>query len=66
VTDREPELYTDEELKKFFNACGPRWPAEQIFFRTFLVTGFREDESRLIKSETFYGKSARTSSPPES
>jgi len=35
VTDREPEIYTDEELKKFFNACGPRWPAEQILFRTW-------------------------------
>ena len=25
-----------------------RWPAEQILFRTFLVTGFREDEMRFL------------------
>lgn len=46
VTDREPAIYTAEELRKFFNACVPRWVAEQILFRTFLVTGFREDEIR--------------------
>lgn len=48
VTDREPEIYTAEELRTFFNACVPRWPAEQILFRTFLVTGFREDEIRFL------------------
>jgi site-specific recombinase XerD len=37
ATDREPEIYTSDELQKFFKAC---WPAEQILFRTFLVTGF--------------------------
>ena len=48
VTDREPEIYTAEELKKLFKACVTRWPAEQILFRTFLVTGFREDEIRFL------------------
>jgi integrase/recombinase XerD len=48
VTDREPEIYTTEELRKFFNACVQRWPAEQLLFRTFLVTGFREDEIRFL------------------
>jgi integrase/recombinase XerD len=48
VTDREPETYTAEELKKLFKACVTRWPAEQILFRTFLVTGFREDEIRFL------------------
>jgi integrase len=48
VTDREPEIYTAEELQKLFKACVPRWPAEQILFRTFLVTGFREDEIRFL------------------
>lgn len=48
VTDREPEIYTAEELKKLFNACVPRWTAEQILLRTFLVTGFREDEIRFL------------------
>lgn len=48
MTDREPEIYTAEELRKFFNACVPRWVAEQILFRTFLVTGFCEDEIRFL------------------
>jgi integrase len=48
VTDREPEIYTAEELQELFKACVPRWPAEQILFRTFLVTGFREDEIRFL------------------
>jgi integrase len=48
VTDREPEIYTAAELKTLFNACVPRWTAEQILFRTFLVTGFREDEIRFL------------------
>lgn len=26
----------------------PKWPAEQILFRTFLVTSFREDEIRFL------------------
>lgn len=29
MTDREPEIYTADELRTFFNACVPRRPAEQ-------------------------------------
>ena len=45
VTDREPEIYTVDELRKLSKAS---WPAEQTLFRTFLVTGFREDEIRFL------------------
>jgi len=36
-----PEEYTDQELKKFFEACSSE---EQALFSTFLLTGFREQE----------------------
>jgi len=45
VTDREPEIFTADELQKFFKAC---WAPEYVLFRTFLATGFREDEVRFL------------------
>lgn len=45
VTMREPEIYTEDELTEFFKACNPQ---ESLLFRTYLVTGFREDEVRFM------------------
>jgi integrase len=60
ATDREPEIYTADELQKLSKAC---WPAEQTLFRTFLVTGFREDEIReAVEILTFWrSRAARKS-----
>jgi integrase len=41
VTEREPEVYDQDELQQFFKACTP---AQSTLFKTFLLTGFREDE----------------------
>ncbi len=41
VTEREPEVYEQDELEQFFKACTPE---QSTLFKTFLLTGFREDE----------------------
>jgi integrase len=41
VTEREPEVYTQQELEQFFKACSRE---QATLFKTFLLTGFREDE----------------------
>jgi len=41
VTEREPEVYEQGELEQFFKACTPE---QSTLFKTFLLTGFREDE----------------------
>jgi integrase len=45
VTVREPEIYSEDELEKFFKACSFE---ESLLFRTYLLTGFREDEVRFL------------------
>jgi integrase len=40
-TESEVETYTDDELRRFFAACGPR---EEAVFQTFLRAGLREQE----------------------
>jgi len=45
VTVREPEVYSEDELEKFFKACSFD---ESLLFRTYLLTGFREDEVRFL------------------
>jgi integrase/recombinase XerD len=40
-TEEEPEIYPQEELGAFFKACNRR---ELVCFKTFLMTGFREQE----------------------
>ncbi len=41
VTEREPEVYREDELEQFFKACTEE---QSTLFKTFLLTGFREDE----------------------
>ena len=38
VTEREPEVYTEQELEQFFKACTNQ---QSVLFKTFLLTGFR-------------------------
>lgn len=45
VTVREPEVYSEDELEKFFKACSHD---ESLLFRTYLLSGFREDEVRFL------------------
>jgi integrase/recombinase XerD len=40
-TEEVPEIYEDEELKKFFEACDED---ERLWFTFFLLTGMREQE----------------------
>ena len=42
-TEEDPEIYTPEELKKFFAACTPD---EFLLFSFFLHSGFRDGEVR--------------------
>jgi integrase/recombinase XerD len=42
-TESEPEIYTPEELQKFFEACTPE---EFLLFQFFLHSGFRDAEVR--------------------
>nr|WP_263419273.1 site-specific integrase [Terriglobus albidus] len=42
-TEEDPESYTPEELKKFFQACTPD---EYLLFQFFLQSGFRDAEVR--------------------
>jgi len=42
-TEEDPESYTKEELKKFFNACTPD---EYLLFQFFLQSGMRDSEVR--------------------
>jgi integrase/recombinase XerD len=42
-TEAEPEIYTPEELQKFFEACTPE---EFLLFQFFLHSGFRDAEVR--------------------
>ena len=44
-TETIPEIYTDEELEKFFNACDPY---QHLVFTTFLQTGFRMQEIAFL------------------
>jgi integrase/recombinase XerD len=39
--EQEPEVYNEEDLKKFFEACGPFHLA---VFKTFLMSGLRKQE----------------------
>ncbi len=41
TADKQIEVYTPDELKKFFQACNED---ERILFQTFLLTGFRSEE----------------------
>jgi len=41
VTLKEPEVYEQHELEQFFKFCTP---FQNTLFKTFLLTGFREDE----------------------
>jgi integrase len=45
VTEREPEVYDQAELQQFFKACTPE---QSTLFKTFLLTGFREDEVMFL------------------
>jgi integrase/recombinase XerD len=42
-TEEDPEIYTPEELQKFFSACTPE---EFLLFQFFLHSGFRDGEVR--------------------
>jgi integrase len=42
-TEEDPEIYTPEELKKFFASCTPH---EFLLFQFFLHSGFRDGEVR--------------------
>ena len=42
-TEEDPEIYTPEELRKFFSACTPD---EFLLFQFFLHSGFRDAEVR--------------------
>ena len=42
-TEEDPEIYTPEELKKFFATCTPE---EFLLFQFFLHSGFRDGEVR--------------------
>jgi integrase len=42
-TEEDPEIYTPEELQRFFAACTPE---ESLLFRFFLHSGFRDGEVR--------------------
>jgi integrase len=46
VVEREPEVYTESELKAFFKACDES--PNGLLFQTFLLTGFREDEIKYL------------------
>jgi integrase len=39
--EKEPEVYTDDELKKFFEHCNP---FQYAAFKTYLMSGFRRKE----------------------
>lgn len=41
TTDKQIEIYTPDELRKFFDACTVD---ERMLFQTFLLTGFRSEE----------------------
>jgi integrase len=41
VTQKEPEVYEPNDLDQFFKFCTP---TQSTLFKTFLLTGFREDE----------------------
>ena len=41
ITEREPEVYDQDELEQFFKVCTR---AQSTLFKTFLLTGFREDK----------------------
>ena len=45
VTEKEPEVYEQAELQQFFKACTPE---QSTLFKTFLLTGFREDEVMFL------------------
>ncbi len=42
------ETYTEDELAKFFSACGPR---EEVVFQTFLRAGLREQELATLRRQ---------------
>jgi len=41
TADKQIEIYTPEELRKFFDACSSD---ERVLFQAFLLTGFRSEE----------------------
>ena len=41
TADKQIEIYSPDEMQKFFNACTEE---EQVLFQTFLLTGFRSEE----------------------
>ena len=41
TADKQIEIYTRAEMRKFFNACTEN---ERLLFQTFLLTGFRSEE----------------------
>ena len=49
VVEQEPEVYTETELKAFFEACDKAKGHDGLLFQTFLLTGFREDEIKYFR-----------------
>jgi hypothetical protein len=43
TTEKQIEVYTPDELQKFFGACTGE---ERVLFQTFLLTGFRSEETQ--------------------
>jgi integrase len=41
TTDKQIEVYTPDELRRFFVACTAE---KRVLFQTFLLTGFRSEE----------------------
>jgi integrase/recombinase XerD len=55
VVEREPEVYTEAELKAFFEACQNH---DGLLFQIFLLTGFREDEIKYLTWDDIDGTTA--------
>ena len=45
TTDKQIEAYTPDELQRFFGACTE---GERLLFQTFLLTGFRAEETATL------------------
>jgi len=54
--EKKIEIYQPEELKKFFDACGPE---ERLVFQVFLCTGFREREVATLSWSDIHWKEGK-------